>query len=81
MLNEMRLGHISTETVKTFRAMARPLQAKDGIEVTELWVLLFCESTLLVADNPTGSQRETKSSSPTREGSENFLARSRDTTP
>ncbi|CAN8097453.1 unnamed protein product [Discula destructiva] len=37
MLNEMRLGHISDETVKTFRSMARPLGAEGGIEVTELF--------------------------------------------
>lgn len=38
MLNEMRLGRISDETVRTFRSMARPLPAEGGIEVTELWV-------------------------------------------
>ncbi|KAF3769671.1 hypothetical protein M406DRAFT_325164 [Cryphonectria parasitica EP155] len=36
MLNEMRLGRISDDTVRAFKALARPLQLKDGLEVTEL---------------------------------------------
>jgi ATP-dependent DNA helicase PIF1 len=36
MLNEMRLGRISEETVKNFRGLSRPLQFDDGLEVTEL---------------------------------------------
>lgn len=36
MLNEMRLGRISEETVRTFKSMSRPLQFNDGLEVTEL---------------------------------------------
>lgn len=36
MLNEMRLGRISEQTVKTFKSMSRPLQFNDGLEVTEL---------------------------------------------
>lgn len=37
MLNEMRLGRVSDETVRAFRQMARPLQFKDGVEATELF--------------------------------------------
>jgi ATP-dependent DNA helicase PIF1 len=38
MLNEMRLGQISEQTVQTFKSLARPLQFDDGLEVTELYV-------------------------------------------
>lgn len=41
MLNEMRLGRISDNTVKTFKSLDRPLQFEDGLEVTELSVLLY----------------------------------------
>ncbi|KAL2127791.1 hypothetical protein VTI74DRAFT_10167 [Chaetomium olivicolor] len=37
MLNEMRLGRISDETVKSFQALSRPLHFNDGLEVTELF--------------------------------------------
>ncbi|KAL8373775.1 hypothetical protein RB599_000815 [Gaeumannomyces hyphopodioides] len=36
MLNEMRLGRISDQTVKNFKALCRPLHFEDGLEVTEL---------------------------------------------
>ncbi|KAM7189155.1 PIF1-like helicase domain containing protein [Naviculisporaceae sp. PSN 640] len=36
MLNEMRLGKISQETVNTFRALSRKPEFDDGLEVTEL---------------------------------------------
>jgi ATP-dependent DNA helicase PIF1 len=36
MLNEMRLGKISDETVKAFRRLARPIQYEDSLEATEL---------------------------------------------
>lgn len=39
MLNEMRLGQISEQTVQTFKSLARPLQFDDGLEVTELYIL------------------------------------------
>lgn len=39
MLNEMRLGRISDQTVKTFKSLSRPLEFEDGLEVTELSVL------------------------------------------
>jgi len=37
MLNEMRLGRISDRTVKNFQALSRPIEAEDGLEVTELF--------------------------------------------
>ncbi|KJR89896.1 ATP-dependent DNA helicase PIF1 [Sporothrix schenckii 1099-18] len=37
MLNEMRLGQISEQTVQTFKSLSRPLQFDDGLEVTELF--------------------------------------------
>lgn len=36
MLNEMRLGRISEGTVQNFKALSRPLEFTDGLEVTEL---------------------------------------------
>ena len=42
MLNEMRLGQISEQTVQTFKSLARPLQFDDGLEVTELYILSTC---------------------------------------
>ncbi|TGJ88380.1 hypothetical protein E0Z10_g274 [Xylaria hypoxylon] len=37
MLNEMRLGRISNDTVQTFKDLARPLTFDDGLGVTELF--------------------------------------------
>lgn len=37
MLNEMRLGRISEDTVKTFKDLSRPLSFDDGLDVTELF--------------------------------------------
>ncbi|OHW93542.1 DNA repair and recombination protein pif1 [Colletotrichum incanum] len=37
MLNEMRLGRISEETVQAFRKLTRPIVSDDGLEVTELF--------------------------------------------
>lgn len=38
MLNEMRLGKISDDTVQTFKALSRPLTFDDDLDVTELFV-------------------------------------------
>ncbi len=40
MLNEMRLGKITDETVKAFRRLERPIKYKDALDATELWVFL-----------------------------------------
>lgn len=37
MLNEMRLGKISEESVQTFKKLTRPIVSDDGLEVTELF--------------------------------------------
>ncbi|EOO02136.1 putative dna repair and recombination protein pif1 protein [Phaeoacremonium minimum UCRPA7] len=37
MLNEMRLGQISQDTVKAFQGLSRPLRFDDDLEVTELF--------------------------------------------
>ncbi|KAK8117436.1 uncharacterized protein PG998_005717 [Apiospora kogelbergensis] len=37
MLNEMRLGRISEQTVQTFKQLSRPLTFADGLDVTELF--------------------------------------------
>lgn len=36
MLNEMRLGMISEQTVANFKSLERELRFDDGLEVTEL---------------------------------------------
>lgn len=37
MLNEMRLGQISQQTVDTFKKLSRPLEFNDGVESAELF--------------------------------------------
>lgn len=37
MLNEMRLGRITDDTVRAFKDLTRPLTFDDGLEVTELF--------------------------------------------
>jgi ATP-dependent DNA helicase PIF1 len=39
MLNEMRLGKISDDSIRTFKELARPLTFDDGLDVTELYVV------------------------------------------
>ncbi len=41
MLNEMRIGKISDQTLEAFNALSRPLQFDDGLEVTELYVIFL----------------------------------------
>jgi ATP-dependent DNA helicase PIF1 len=37
MLNEMRLGRVSEQTVQTFKSLSRPLHFDDGLDATELF--------------------------------------------
>ncbi|KAK6065082.1 mitochondrial dna helicase [Seiridium cupressi] len=37
MLNEMRLGRVSEDTVQTFKSLSRPLVYDDGLNATELF--------------------------------------------
>ncbi|KAH8196446.1 hypothetical protein TruAng_009378 [Truncatella angustata] len=37
MLNEMRLGRVSDETVQTFKGLSRPIAYADGLDATELF--------------------------------------------
>lgn len=46
MLNEMRLGKITPQTIDTFRKLSRPLQFDDELEATELYGFFF----LLIAN-------------------------------
>jgi ATP-dependent DNA helicase PIF1 len=48
MLNEMRLGKISPATVANFQRLSRPLEFKDEVEATELYV--FFEVPKLVTN-------------------------------
>jgi ATP-dependent DNA helicase PIF1 len=36
MLNEMRLGKITDETVEAFRKLSRKIEYEDSLEATEL---------------------------------------------
>lgn len=76
MLNEMRLGHISEQTVETFKKMSRPIHFNDGLEVTELSVTLSpsphsstnSSTSKPNADNNSGSQRGKRLRIPIRGG-------------
>lgn len=37
MLNEMRLGRVSEDTVQTFKSLSRPINYGDGLDATELF--------------------------------------------
>ena len=37
MLNEMRLGEISAETERAFKALSRPLKFQDGVDMAQLY--------------------------------------------
>ncbi len=39
MLNEMRLGKLSSESIEAFRTLNRPLDFNDDFEATELFVI------------------------------------------
>lgn len=41
MLNEMRLGRVSNETVQAFKNLSRPLVFDDGLDATELFPTRF----------------------------------------
>lgn len=41
MLNEMRLGKITDETVAAFRKLSRKITYGDELEATELYVAAF----------------------------------------
>lgn len=70
MLNEMRLGRISDDTVKAFKSMSRPLTSEDGLEVTELSVYSPEYLCIVVIDNAIGFQRGLKLRIPIREDCE-----------
>ena len=40
MLNEMRLGKLSSESIAKFRQLDRPLKDGDDLGATELYVLI-----------------------------------------
>ena len=40
MLNEMRLGRLSAESIDTFRNLKRPLAFSDDFEATELYLFM-----------------------------------------
>jgi ATP-dependent DNA helicase PIF1 len=62
MLNEMRLGKISDETLRNFQDLKRPLDFNDGLEVTELSVnftrLMHCDADVFPFRFPTRGEVE-----------------------
>ena len=38
MLNEMRLGKITDETVRAFKKLSRPIEYEDALDATELYI-------------------------------------------
>ena len=38
MLNEMRLGKITDDTIRAFRKLSRPIKYEDALDATELHV-------------------------------------------
>lgn len=48
MLNEMRLGKLSNESIETFRSLKRPLAFDDDFEATELYVYMSWHVTEIV---------------------------------
>jgi ATP-dependent DNA helicase PIF1 len=40
MLNEMRLGKITEETIRAFRKLSRPIKYEDALDATELYVFV-----------------------------------------
>jgi ATP-dependent DNA helicase PIF1 len=63
MLNEMRLGKITNDTVAAFRKMSRRINYEDSLEATELYVqvLFFAFGK---ADNVVASRLESRSRTP-----------------
>jgi ATP-dependent DNA helicase PIF1 len=63
MLNEMRLGKITNDTVAAFRKMSRRINYEDSLEATELYVQVpfFAFGK---ADNVVASRLETRSRTP-----------------
>ncbi len=61
MLNEMRLGKISNETVASFKKLSRKIQYEDALDATELYIylpLLSCAYANKIASFPTRNEVE-----------------------
>lgn len=56
MLNEMRFGMLSPETIQTFRSLDRPVEYSDGIEPNDLYAGVFDWGlTVLLINDTTAS--------------------------
>lgn len=49
MLNEMRFGCLSIQSVNKFKALSRPINYDDGMGATELYVTLYSIVLFLIA--------------------------------
>lgn len=57
MLNEMRLGKLSSQSIEAFRTLNRPLDFNDDFEATELFVIIILKKhemilTILQVSDP-----------------------------
>lgn len=50
MLNEMRLGKVSQDTIKAFVEMKRAINYEDDLTATELCVYISAVSSLFIAN-------------------------------
>lgn len=73
MLNEMRLGKITEETIKAFRKLSRPIEFEDALDATELYVINVDSRNYTNCD--TAFPPGTKSIMPMRSECETFMAR------
>lgn len=66
MLNEMRFGKLSSESIQTFRGLSRSIDYDDGIGPTELYVTPSTTATLQPLICPLGSPAAKMLSAQTR---------------
>lgn len=48
MLNEMRLGKLSSQSIEAFRTLKRPLDFNDDFEATELFVIIILKKQEMI---------------------------------
>ena len=72
MLNEMRFGALTNDTIAKFRNLDRRVTYNDGIEPTELYALLFCIHVLRKCSPDLGSLRGGRYTGPITVGSNNY---------
>ncbi len=74
MLNEMRLGRLSAESIDTFRSLNRPLAFDDDFEATELYLFMFLQRCECHPNGQTDSQLDRRSTMRTTTECESWTA-------